>query len=85
VNINDMLWHWFILTITCYLATIMVDDKTNDDKQSTSSAGHFDSNGGAPVQYEAHCPMWHAQATPEATECHHRATTLSVLLPRPPF
>jgi len=27
----------------------MVDDKINDDKQSTSSAGHFDGHGGAPV------------------------------------
>ena len=35
----------------------MVDDKIDDEKQSTLSAGHFDRHGGAPVQYEAHCPM----------------------------
>jgi hypothetical protein len=27
----------------------------------TSTAGHFDGHGGAPVQYKAHCPMQHVQ------------------------
>jgi hypothetical protein len=36
----------------------MVDDKTDNDKQSTLSAGHFDCHGGAPVQYKVHCPIW---------------------------
>jgi hypothetical protein len=36
---------------------VMVDDKNEDEKQSTSSAGHFDCYGGAPMQYKAHCPM----------------------------
>jgi hypothetical protein len=35
----------------------MADDNTNNDKQSTSSAGHFDCRISAPVQYEAHCLM----------------------------
>jgi hypothetical protein len=35
----------------------MVNDKINDEKQITSSAGHFDRHGGAPVRYEAHLPM----------------------------
>jgi len=35
----------------------MVDDKINHEKQSILSAGHFDRHGGAPVQYEAHCPL----------------------------
>ncbi len=38
----------------------MVNDKIDDGKQSTSSAGHFDRHGGAPVRYEAHLQMWHA-------------------------
>jgi hypothetical protein len=29
--------------------------------ECTSVAGHFDSHGGAPVQYEVHCPMQHVQ------------------------
>ena len=49
VDINDMIRRQFILTITCYLAMVMVGDKTNDDKQSTLSAGHFDQHGGVPV------------------------------------
>ena len=51
----------FMLTMTCYLATVMVNDKINDEKQSTLSAGHFDCHGDAPVQYKAHCPIQHAQ------------------------
>jgi hypothetical protein len=35
----------------------MVDDKTDNDKQSTLSAGHFNRHGSVPVQYEAHCLM----------------------------
>jgi hypothetical protein len=35
----------------------MVDDKIDNEKQSTSSAGHFDHHGGVPVQYQAHRPM----------------------------
>jgi hypothetical protein len=31
--------------------------------KSTSSAGHFDSHGGAPVQYEVHCIMQHVQGS----------------------
>jgi hypothetical protein len=27
----------------------------------TSAVGHFDGHGGAPVRYEAHCPMQHDQ------------------------
>ena len=34
-----------------------MDDKIEDEKQSISSAGHFDRHGGAPVWYEAHCSM----------------------------
>jgi hypothetical protein len=34
----------------------MADDKINNEKQSTSSAGYFDRHGSAPVQYEARCP-----------------------------
>ena len=32
----------------------MVNDKIDDKKQSTLSAGHFDCHGGVPVQCEAH-------------------------------
>ena len=34
----------------------MVDDKIDNEKQSTLSAGHFDrhGHGDAPVQYEVH-------------------------------
>ena len=50
VNINDMLRHQFILAITCYIATVMVDEKIDNGKQNTSSVGHFDQHGSAPVQ-----------------------------------
>jgi hypothetical protein len=36
---------------------VMVDDKIDDEKQSTSSAGKFDCHSGAPVRYEGHHPM----------------------------
>jgi hypothetical protein len=39
----------------------MLRQKINNGKQSTSSAGHFDSHGGAPVLYEAHRLMQHVQ------------------------
>jgi hypothetical protein len=35
--------------------------KSNNRKQSTLSAGHFDSHGGAMVQCKAHCLMQHVQ------------------------
>jgi hypothetical protein len=35
----------------------MLRQEIDDGKQNTSSAGRFDSHGGAPVQYEAHRPM----------------------------
>ncbi len=34
------------MTITCYLARVIVDEKINDGKQITSSTGHFDGHGG---------------------------------------
>ena len=37
--------------------TPMVDDKIDDEKESTLSAGHFDRHGGAPVRYKVYCPM----------------------------
>jgi hypothetical protein len=49
------------LTITCYLATVIVDNKINYAKQMTSSASHFDNRGGALEQYRRHCPMRHVQ------------------------
>jgi hypothetical protein len=57
----------------------MVDDKSGNEKQSTMSAGHFDCHDGAPVQYEAHCPMQHAQGYSGKTGCRHWMTTRSVL------
>jgi hypothetical protein len=46
----------------------MAYDKIDDEKQSTSSsAGHFDRHGGAPVQYEAHHPIKEVQGF---DKCH---------------
>jgi len=39
------------------LGYVHVETKINDEKQIISFTGHFDHHGGAPVQYEAHCPM----------------------------
>jgi hypothetical protein len=39
----------------------MLRQKIDDRKQSTSSAGHFDSHGGALVQYGVNFPMQHVQ------------------------
>ena len=36
-------------------------NKATMANKCTSSAGHFDGHGGAPVQYEAHHPMQHVQ------------------------
>jgi hypothetical protein len=33
------------------------NSKQNNDKKWTNFAAHFDSRGGAPVQYRVHCPM----------------------------
>jgi hypothetical protein len=35
----------------------MVDDKMDDEKHSTSSAGHFYRHGGALVRYKVHPSM----------------------------
>jgi hypothetical protein len=35
----------------------MVDDTIDDEKQSTSSTGHFDRHGGAPVRYKVYRPI----------------------------
>ena len=54
--------------------------------ECTSSASRFDGHGSAPEQYRQHstaqCGMF--RATPEATGCHHWATTCSVLPQRLP-
>jgi hypothetical protein len=36
-------------------------NKATMTNECTSSAGHFDGHGSAPVQYEAHHPMQHVQ------------------------
>ena len=50
----------------------------------TSVVGHFDGQGGVPGQYIWHCQCVMSRATSEATGCHHRVTTCSVLPWRPP-
>jgi hypothetical protein len=39
----------------------MVDEKIDNGKQSTSSVGHFDQHGSAPVQYKTHHPKKEVQ------------------------
>jgi hypothetical protein len=39
----------------------MLRPKNDDEHQSTSSAGHFDSHGGVPMQYQLYLLMQHAQ------------------------
>jgi len=43
--------------MTFYLATVKVDDKIDNGKQSTSSAGHFKGHADASEQWTWYCSI----------------------------
>ncbi len=45
------------MTITELLATVVANNKINDDKKFRKIAGNFDCHADAAVQHRAHCPM----------------------------
>jgi hypothetical protein len=49
------------LTITCYLATVIVENKIKNAEQMTSSVSRFDNHGGVLEQFRRHRPMWNVQ------------------------
>ena len=78
-----MLRRWFVLTITCYLATVMANDKINNEKQTSCPPAI--SIAMAVHRCDTKCIAWCSmpRATPEATGRRHRATTHYILPWRP--
>jgi hypothetical protein len=66
------------LTVIWLLATVMGDNKIDNETRCRKIAGNFDHHGDPLMWSGAHCPMKHIKASLKATGCCHQASVYVV-------